>query len=173
MAEKEDQKPDWIYLPPDTEETSLWLCLHDGELLSCRTSPEDGTVTLEFAVNHLREVGEDDLTFVVKLDSVTSVRAAAGFSLPEGAGWLEQSLSWPEFEKSLSTDPLQISDAGVATGNSETTLRLGGFLDGEKFDHIYCEVFLRGSSISASRSDGKDFGLEAFIELGRHYWKLL
>ncbi len=190
MSEKEAQKADWIYLPEDVQEISLWSCLHDGELISCRSNLLERFVTLEIQVEHLVKDKENPISFFLKLEEVTSVRALGNFrwvgkfEKPENisreeevklvkeywAKWRAESVSWAEFETSLATDPLQIRDASYVSKNDETTLRLGGFLDGEKFDDIYFDVFLRGKTLTASRSDGADFSLEQFIDLGKEYW---
>ncbi len=186
----EKQNPDWIYLSKDVKEISLWSCLHDGELISSTSNLLERFVTLSFRVEHLLE-NEESVIFSLKLDKVTSVRAIGHFRwvgkfeerenitneereklIKEyWAKWREESLSWSEFESALTTDPFQVREARYAFKNSEITLRLGGFLDGEKFDDIYFDVFLRGKNLSASRSDGKEFNLETFIELGKTYWK--
>jgi hypothetical protein len=192
MAEEKEQKTDWIYLPPDVEELSLWSCLHDGELISCTSDSNDEyRVVLEFSVGHLLNEDDEGLTFPITMDGVTSVRATVNIHpaekliVPENTSreqhgkliaeyhskWREESFSWAEFETALATDPLRILNAGFVSKNNEATLRLGGILNGEKFNNIYCEVFMRGRSLSVSRSDGKDFNLDAFIDLGRDYWK--
>ena len=193
MNEKTNQKIDWIYLPQDVDEISLWGCLHDGELISCRSNLQDRVVHLEFSVKHLVEDSVDKTKFLLNIENATSVRAnglfrrCGEFQEPEKASneeraqlikayqekWREESLSWPEFESILSTDPLQIMDASMVSKNGEVTLRLGGFLNGEKFDDLYFNVFLSGKEISAVRSDGEEFSLHAFIELGKNYWKVL
>ena len=177
-------------MPQDVQEISLWSCLHDGELISCRSNLLERFVTLEFSVFYLLKNEETPVTFLLKLDDVSSVRAIGNFrwvgkfEKPENisreeevklvkeywAKWREESLSWSEFESALVTDPLQITDASYVTDDVTTTLRLGGFLDGEKFDDIYFYVFLRGKTLTASRSDGEDFSLQSFIDLGIKYW---
>ena len=44
-------------------------------------------------------------------------------------------------------------------------------LNGEKFDDIYIDVFLRGNRLWALRGDGQDCSLQGFIDLGMKYWK--
>ena len=191
MTENEEQKADWIYLLPEIKEVSLWHCLHDGELISCKSNLLERFVTLEIQVDHLIEDEENPICFLLKLEEVTSVRATAhfrwvgGFEEPENASleerellikeyqakWREESISWSEFEAALATDPLQISNASYVSTNNETTLRLGGFLNGERFDDIFFDIFLRGKRLSAARSDGKDFSLNEFIKLGKAYWE--
>ena len=191
MNENKQRKTDWIYLPNSLEEVSLWECLHDGELITCKSDVLDRVVSLEFSVKHLLNGNDKSTTFFVHLDEVTSVRAIAHFRWPgnfeEPANisreelellvkdyqdkWREESLSWHEFESALATDPLQIVDAGFVSSNDLTTLRLGGFLNGEKFDDIYIDVFLRGNRLWALRGDGQDCSLQGFIDLGMKYWK--
>ena len=165
--------------------------LHDGELISSKSNLLERYVTLEFQVKHLLEDEENSVSFFLKIEEVTSVRAIChfrwvgkfedveGISREEReqlikeywAKWREESLSWSEFETALATDPLQISIASYVEENGKTALSLGGMLNGEKFDDIYFDVFLRGGKISVSRSDGKKFGLESSIELGKNYWE--
>lgn len=81
MADKEDQKIDWINLPSGVEENSLWSCLHDGELVSCKSNLQERFVELEFYVRHLLKdkEEEDGINFLAKSEDVTSVRAIAHF----------------------------------------------------------------------------------------------
>ena len=167
------------------EAVSLWECLHDGELMSCNTNHLERTVTLEFSVDHL------DLNVLLTVDEVASVRAIGHFRRvgkfdepddisPEEltrlieeyrAKWREESVTWLDFELALSTDPLQIMDANFVTDEDSKTLRLGGFLNGEKFNDIYFDVFVRGKDFSITRSDGDNLSLESFRRLGRKYWE--
>jgi hypothetical protein len=191
MSQSDKQLSDWVNLSADSSVLHLWDCLHDGELLSCRSDLVERRVTLEFRVRHLVHATGDDLRFLLQLENVESVRAnvyfrwPGEFFIPEGATreeqgrlieeyqakWREESIGWLSFEGSLSTDPLQISEAELARGSEGVTLKLGGHLDGERFHDLYCSVFIRGSQVSASRSDGQPFGLERFVEMGRQYWE--
>ena len=191
MNDDSEKELDWLYLLPGTEVESLWDCLHDGELLSCHSDLINRAVKLEFNVHHLKEKPDDDLRFFLHLNGVHSVRANVDFRWPgefvesKGASrkeesrliteyqakWREESVSWLSFEGSLSTDPLQISEAEMVRSNGKVALKLGGFLDGERFKDLYCRVFLRGTNISASCSDERSFTLEQFVEMGRRYWE--
>jgi hypothetical protein len=191
MNEDSAKELDWTSLPPGTEVESLWDCLHDGELLSCRSDLIDRKVSLEFRVRHLQEEADDDLRFFLHLHNVRSVRANVYLRWPGEfviskdasrdeecrliseyqAKWREESIGWLSFEGSLSTDPLQISDADIARSSGKVALKLGGHLDGERFNDLYCGVLLRGTSISASRSDERPLSLEQFMEMGRRYWE--
>ena len=191
MSENSDQELDWIYLPAGTEVESLWDCLHDGELVACRSDLINRKVDLEIRVHHLQEEPDDDLRFFLHLNNVQSVRAnvyfrwPGQFIVPKGvsreeesrmveeyqAKWREESIGWLSFEGSLSTDPLQISDAEFARSNGKLALKITGHLDGERFKDLYCSVFLSGNSLSASRSDGRPFTLEQFMEMGFRYWE--
>lgn len=178
-------------MPNGVREISLWDCLHDGELISCASNLLERFVTLEIEVDHLIKDKQNLTTFLLRLEDVASVRAVGHFRWPgkfeepenaSGADreallkdyyakWRSESLSWPEFEAALATDPLRISDACYVSGNDETTLRLGGFMDGDKFDDIYFDVFLSGKSLSASCRDGREFSFENLIALGGEYWE--
>lgn len=192
MNENVSKKADWLYLPGDLSEVSLWACLHDAKLISCSSNLLERFVTLEFHVGHLRDDAKSELRFLLTLKDVSSVRAVGHFrwvgefELPNDvtpdqrdllvkeywAKWREETLSWSEFEAALASDPLDVGDACYVSTNGETTLRLGGFLNGDKFDDIFFDVYLRGGELIASRSDGKNFSLVEFIQLGERYWDL-
>jgi hypothetical protein len=195
MAVDEAPKPDWIYLPNDVKEISLWSSLHDGELVSCSSDLFKYSVSLEFFVRHLLDEDEKSgkSTFKFNLENVTSVRAVAHFRpivefqeqedqsaearheaiMEYQAKWREESFSWKEFEPALTTDPLLIYDANLVANNSESTLRLGGSLNGEKFDDIFFDVFIRANAYSLVNPKGHALSLEQFIDLGRNYWSEL
>jgi len=193
MVDSDATKADWIYLPRDTNQISLWSTLHDGELTASTSDLFTYSVTLEFFVRHLLDEADKikRLTFEFKLQDVTSVRAVAHFrpivefQEPQDqsarhkgiqeyhARWREESFSWKEFELSLSTDPLLIYDANVAEKDNESTLRLGGYLNGEKFDDIFFDVFIRSHGYSLTHPKGHDLSLEQFIDLGQNYWREL
>jgi len=189
---EKEEKIDWTHLPNALEAITLWGCLHDGQLLACESNLEQRSVQLTFSVDHLVEDNDPD-RFFITIGDVTSVRANLVFrrlgdfeetfnTKPEERTrlvkeyqekWREESIGWPEFESLLSTDPLEITDAEMVQHEGSAALRLGGFLNGEKVDDLYSEVFIRGAKISASRSNTKEFALSDFIELGNNYWKTL
>lgn len=193
MSEKNKELPDWIYLPPDVKEASLWDSFHDGKVLSCCSSLAERSVQLEVSVRHLLNEVEKakNVNFLLKVHEVNSVRVGihtrplekfeepANIFADERAKLLEEyyakgrveSLSWRLFEEALSSDPLMVSDAGVAANDSALSLRIEGFLDGEKFDDIYCEVFIRGGLITTARTDGETLSFEDFIRVGQDYWE--
>ena len=126
-------------IPSGSEAESLWDCLHDGELISCRSDLIKRVITLEFNVRHLLEEPDSDLRFFLRMHNVESVRAAVYFRwpgeffVPEGASreeecrlideyqtkWREESVGWLHFEGALSTDPLQIPDADLIQSDSK------------------------------------------------------
>ena len=191
MSQSEKQLSDWVNLSADSTVVHLWDCLHDGELLSCRSELVERRVTLEFRVRHLVDEIGDDLRFFLQLHNVESVRAnvyfrwPGEFFIPDGATreeqcrlieeyqakWREESIGWLTFEGSLSTDPLQISEAELTRGSGGVAFKLGGHLDGERFHDLFFSVYRRGSQVSASRSDEQPFSLEQFVEMGRQYWE--
>lgn len=186
MLNWNDTLIDWVNLSPNSEVLSLWICLHDGELIGIKSDLPGQSVVLEFNAFYL----PDELTGSLRLDGVTSVRAyqypcpykslltddltpAAQQVIGEAwaTKWREESMSWQEFEAAMPTDPLDILEADLAKSEGQIALRLGGYLNGEKYDDLMCSIYLRAGSLSALRSDGQDFSLDAFMELGRQWWE--
>ncbi len=181
---------DWIYLPLNTEEQTLYGCLHDGELLSCVSNKLERNVTLVFSVRHLLEESEENLEFIFKLDDVTSMRANIWFKPVEKfveiegitreergdlvreyqAKFHEESINWSDFESALETDPLQITDADFVSKDNDFSLTVEGFLDGEKYNNQFCSIFLRGGNLTVSRSDNENFSLDELRQRGANYW---
>jgi hypothetical protein len=180
----------WTRLPPNSETHSLWDCLHDGSLLACTSDLLNRSVCLEVEVSHLVEK-EEDVRFLIHLDAVTSVEATVAilwpgeFRVTEGlddaegrrqvteywAKGREQSFGWNEFEISLPTDPLNVTDATLVRSDDRAALQIVGYQDGETIDDRFCTVVIRFSGISASRSDGKPFSLDQLEALGHAYWE--
>lgn len=191
MSEEPGQELDWTHLPADSDIESLWESLHDGELISCTSNLIEQQVILECRVEHLLPASSGEVIFSLQLEKVSSARAnvwvrwPGQFTVPKGvsreeesrliaeyhAKWREESLSWSEFEIALAADSLMIAEAEFAQRNGEVALKIGGFLDSEKFNDQYCSIFLRGGSLTASRSDGQVFSFDQFLELGRQYWE--
>jgi len=189
MNEQPEQELDWTHLPADCDVQSLWVALHDGEIISCKSNLIDRTVTFECSIEHLLDEGSD-VKFILQLDKVASARATVWirwpgeFKVPEGVSceeqgrliedyhkkWREESIGWHEFEASFVTDQLRITDAELARRNEQIALKIGGVFEGEKFDELYCTIVLIGSGIRASRSDNQTFDFESLLDLGRWYW---
>ncbi len=84
--------------------------------------------------------------------------------------WREESLSWKDFELALPTDPFDIYDAELALGTSSQTLKLQGSLDGDRFDDLYCEIFIFFNQFSITTSEDTPLSLDEFDNLGQSYW---
>ena len=180
---------DWVHLPTGCDVQSLWDCLHDGRLLSCNSDLLNRTACLEFDIAHLRAENEV-VRFLLHFDQVTSVRAnvfvtlPGKFKVPDGATreqehrliaeyqvkWREESIGWSEFEDSLESDSLSVSDSSLARTDGIAALKLNGHLEGEKFTDQFCTIYIRCGDIRATRSDGQLFSLEQFLDLGHDYW---
>jgi hypothetical protein len=189
MKENEKCRPDWIHLPRGTKARSLWESLHDAELLSCESDLLNRTVRLRFRVFYLVK-DYPDIVFAFDLQEVTSVRAdisvrwPGGCVRPNGASpeewsrlideyqskWRNESLSWDALESSLPTNPLEVHYSELATGADGRTLRMEGFLKGDKYDDIFCKVFAAFNGLAVSRSDGVDIDFKEFCRLGEVYW---
>jgi hypothetical protein len=176
---------EWFQLPKEGEHLSLWGCLHDGELLSASSNTRARTLRFEFQVDHLA----DEVIFSFEIVGVVTVMATRhpapyAFEKPADAtndelnklvkdyqkSWRTESMDWNEFESALITDPLQIGDADLFRDNERAVLLVGGFLDSERYDDLYCSISISASDIRVSRSDGKPCDLQTFRELGRDYW---
>lgn len=190
MVSWDEIETDWANLPPGCTVLPLWVCLHDGELCAIRSDLLEQTVALEFDVHHLREENglPEDFRFLLTVEGATSVRVSTfdypvcvlpyvpseennRFADEYSAKWREESMSWKEFEAALSTDPLEIVEADIAETEGRVAIRMFGFLNGERYDDQHCKVYLRGRALSASRSDGQDFSLRQFMEMGNRYWE--
>jgi hypothetical protein len=190
MNDPNEPHIDWIHLPPIARVESLWECLHDAELISCGSSVRSRKVSLEFRIAHLAKYIGCSLTFLVNVHDVRSVRANMQIGFPSDdaaitnaepaerdrmlveyhSKYREESMGWLHFEGSLETDPLAVYDAELARYGGAVALKIGGTLDGQRYCDSYCSVVIRGSEVTASRSDGEPFSLKQLTELGRAYW---
>jgi hypothetical protein len=69
----------------------------------------------------------------------------------------------------LPDNPFSISVANIVSNENQTALIVGGFLEGDYYDDLYCTVFASGSRSKAFRSDEQDFSFEKLIDLGEDY----
>lgn len=87
------------------------------------------------------------------------------------AKWREESASWNEFESRVTREDEQvfdISDAAMSSSSAGTvSLKLCGHLNYA----TYHEVYLRFGRLKIVGSDGRQFQLEEFRQLGEAYWK--
>lgn len=86
------------------------------------------------------------------------------------AKWREESLGWTEFEDSLASDSLSVSDSSLARTDGRAALKLSGHMDGKKFNYQFCTIYIRCGDIRATRSDGQLFCLQQLLDLGHDYW---
>jgi hypothetical protein len=182
-------KPDWIHLPPDAEQVSLWPCLHDARIQEAKSDRLARTVQLDFDVFYIREHHglPVDFRFLLGISGVESARATehnpwpGDYERPPGisrdeelrlveeyqAKWREDSMSWTDFERAVAGGEHEILEAALARADG-----LGL--------HLVCidetanrsrEVFVRGKALSVVGSDGTDFGIERFLAMGEAYWE--
>lgn len=189
MNDRKQSRPDWVHLPPDVEVRSLWDSLHDGELVACESDLLNRTIKLTIAVAHLVP-SNPDINFEFLLSEVTSARALISvrwpgeYVRPSGISredeevllqehwskWREQSLGWADFESALPANTLDIGDASLATGPTTRSLQIGGMLDGDYFDDLYCELFIAFRDLLIKNSDNIEYSLDTFDQLGVAYW---
>ncbi len=177
---------DWVHPPSNFEAQSLYGGLPDRELTQVSFDLVNFNLKLEFDISPIIE----NIKIYFQIDKVASVRATRfmrfyfsqdeqqpiatpfGYSPKQGfqIQWREESIDWHEFESILKTDPLQISDAALIRSKDSAALKLGGFLNGDKYNDVYCSAFIKGKSLTVYREDGEPFSLEIFAELADQYW---
>jgi hypothetical protein len=192
MAEEQSKSVDWVHLPPGAQEMSLWVGLHDAQIVSIRSDRLERTLTLHLECDHLLEFHELplDMQFLLRLEGVQSARVVhyemwpGEFSVPAGVSseqkerfvaeyqskWREESLSWSELESAITLECKQvidIVDATMATTpDRSVALRISGLLNYTEFR----ELFLRAESLTLAKGDGQDLGIAGLLKMGEAYW---
>ncbi|HKV63710.1 MAG TPA: hypothetical protein VJO16_17515 [Candidatus Acidoferrum sp.] len=192
MTEEQSPLVDWMNLPPNAQETSLWAGLHDAQIVSIQSNLLDRTITLHLESDHLLEFHNLalDMQFLLRLDGVQSARLVhlAGwpgkFSVPAGVSPEEQSrliadyqskcreesLNWTDLENALTIEckqVLDIADAALAAApDNSVALRINGLLNYTE----YRELFLRAERLTLTRGDGQDLGIDGLQRMGKAYW---
>jgi hypothetical protein len=183
---------DWMNLPHGAAEVSLWAALHDAQIVSIQSGLLERTVTLHLESDHLLEFHKLplDMQFLLRLDGVQSARVVHSacwpgeFEVPAGAAaeerdrliteygskCREESLSWSELERALTTEYKQvidIADASLASfSNNSVALRIEGLLNYTEWR----ELFLRAERLTLSRGDGQELGIAGLLKMGEAYW---
>jgi hypothetical protein len=192
MAEEQTPILDWMNLPHGAAEMSLWVGLHDAQIVSIRSNLLERAITLHLESDHLLEFHHLplDMQFLLRLEGVQSARVVhyavwpGEFSVPAGATpeeqsrlvaeyqskWREESLSWSELESAVTTECQQvidIADASLATSaDNSVALRISGLLNYT----AYRELFLRAERLTLTRGDGQDLGIAGLLKMGGAYW---
>ena len=192
MPEEQSWIVDWMNLPQDATEVSLWAGLHDAQIVSIQSNLLARTITLHLESDHLLEFHKLplDMQFLLRLEGVQSARVVhyavwpGEFSVPAGVAreeearliaeyqskWREESLSWSELESALTAECKQvidIADATLATSaDNSVALRISGLLNYTS----YRELFLRAEQLALSRGDGQDLGIAGLLKMGEDYW---
>jgi hypothetical protein len=192
MPEKQSGIVDWMNLPPAVQAVSLWAGLHDAQIVSIQSNLLERTLTLHLESDHLLEFHNLplDMQFLLRLEGVQSTRVvhSAGwpgeFAVPAGvtgeerdrliaeygSKCREESLSWSELERALTTECKQvidIADATMATSADNcVALRISGLLNYTE----YRELFLRAERLTLSRGDGQELGIAGLLKMGEEYW---
>jgi hypothetical protein len=195
VTEHDTNIVDWVNLPDGASSVALWSALHDVQIVSIRSSLIERTITLHLESDHLLEFHKLplDMQFLLKLEGVQSARVLhyavwpGKFLVPAGvsseeetrliaeyqAKWREESLSWGELEKAVTTECKQvidIADATLATApDGSVTLRISGLLNYT----AYHELFLRAERLSLTQGDGKELGIAGLLKMGEEYWEAL
>lgn len=195
MSEEQSRIVDWVHLPAGVSDLSLWEGLHDAQIIAIQSNRLQRTATLNLEIEHLRIFYELplDMQFVFRLEGVQSARVLkysvwpGAFSVPSGvskeeesrlvaefqAKWREESVSWEELEKRVTTEHKQVIDISDATlavaDNGSIALRIIGL-----FNYTtYHELFLRAERMSIFRSDAGELSVSDLLKLGEAYWDAL
>jgi hypothetical protein len=178
--------------PHGVPEVSLWVGLHDVQIVSIQSNLLEHTVTLHLESDHLLEFQKLplEMQFLLRLDGVQSARVVhyavwpGEFSVPAGVAreeearliaayqskWREESLSWSALESALSMECKQvidIADAALATSaDNSVALRISGLLNYTE----YRELFLRAERLTLTRGDGQELGIAGLLKMGEEYW---
>lgn len=195
MAEEQSRIVDWAHLPAGVSDLSLWEGLHDAQIIAIQSSLLARTVTLNLEIEHLRIFYELplDMQFLFRFEGVQSARVLkysvwpGAFSVPKGvskdeearlvaeyqAKWREESVSWVDLEKAVTSEHKQvidISDASLAVAeNGSVALRVVGL-----FNYTtYHELFLRAERFTIFRSDAGELSVSDLLKLGEAYWNAL
>lgn len=89
---------DWVNLPKEAEELSLWSTLHDGDLAAIESDLLARTLTLRFDIGYVRDFHKlsEETRFVVIISGVQSVRSFSSVpwpgacSIPRGTSYEQQ-----------------------------------------------------------------------------------
>ena len=192
MPDEQSWIVDWANLPPGISGISLWAGLHDAQIIAIQSNLLNRTVTLNLEIEHLRIFYELplDMQFLFRLEGVQSARVLkysvwpGAFSVPSGtskeeesrlvaayqARWREETLSWNDLEKAVTTEHKQvidISDATLAKGaDGSVALRIMGL-----FNYTtYHELLLRAERLTLFRSDAGELAVSDLLKLGETYW---
>ena len=195
MAEEQSRIVDWVHLPAGVSDLSLWEGLHDAQIIAIQSNLLARTVTLNLEIEHLRIFYDLplDMQFLIRLAGVQSARVAkysvwpGDFSVPKGvskeeearlvaefqAKWREESVSWEDLEKSVTSEHKQVIDISHATlavaENGTVALRIVGL-----FNYTtYHEIFLRAERLAIFRSDAGELSVSDLLKLGEVYWDAL
>lgn len=195
MAEEQSRIVDWVHLPRGISDVPLWVGLHDAQIIAIQSNLLARTVTLNLEIEHLRIFYELplDMQFLFRFEGLQSARVLkysvwpGAFFVPKRvskeeearliaefqAKWREESVSWEDLEKSVTSEHKQvvdISDATLAVAeNGSVALRIVGL-----FNYTtYHELFLRAERLIIFRSDAGELSVSDLLKLGEAYWDAL
>src|SRR6202158_5385347 len=106
MPEEQSGIVDWMNLPHGVPEVSLWVGLHDAQIVSIQSNLLERTVTLHLESDHLLEFHKLplDMQCLLRLDGVQSARVVhyavwpGEFSVPAGVAREEEARVIAEYQ---------------------------------------------------------------------------
>ena len=177
-------------MPEGSIYNSLWVCLHDGEIIGCREDRIARTIELEILVSHLPN-GEGDLRISVLLTDVTAALLQISEPYPVrdvdlrdlsyeeqnaayNAFWAKariDSIRWNEFQQSVEHSPLDIYDADLVRAPGKTGLRITGGMTGDPLQERYCELNLIGTELRVTRNTVAHLTVDVLMQMGAEFWE--
>jgi len=180
---------DWKNLPKNTETRYLGMALHDARVESIKSNFLHRSVVFKFVMPHLAHYYRfpNGHHFVLRFDGVQSARVFRYERYPDGflfpvsgeqndavtaelqAHWREESLSWRDFEASITKEYEQIFDifdAQLASGNNVLSIRISGY-------HNYTgyrEMYLRAENIALDQVGGEPLDFEGLHKHSEGFW---
>lgn len=172
------------------------MTLHDGHLESIVSDLAAGSITLTFLVEYVARFHQlpGGTRFILRFEGVSSVRAISSFPFPAepiipaiatkeearqlrqkyDPKWREQSVDWGALEEQLRIyeESIDIYNVELARDSDQVAMKLDGMLWDEKaYREAFYRLFIRANTVQFSDTNGGDYDLDQFQELGGRYWE--
>lgn len=184
-----DPLTDWVNLPANAKETSLWDCLHDADIEKISSDLYRRSLQLIFDVSYLRSFHHlpESMRFHFDFKGVLSVRAIGSVPWPGPvpkvnglpfdqqnaivenyqSKWRDQSLEWTSFEASLNLNSGEVLDASLATGTQGQLAFSAGII----VNDAYQKFFIRAESLHLTLGGQEPTTIDWLLDLGSKYWE--
>ncbi len=162
----------------ETEKTSLWGVLHDGELRDIKTNAASQTADLLVVVEHLSDFygWAPDAGLRFQFEGVTDL--CVNQWVPDPAKGSEDIRSrrwsrreWKALEEVVPPRAVEILEAALYRQGPAGRLELAGFEVDEtgRTTDIWLEILVQGANVTFATPDGP-CDLDRLIQIGDAYW---